>query len=267
MSFEDFSHYFSGVTICQVHDDYSYDAVHKNQKPEEFSVFKVNLSKGGHTFFMVTHADSRRFGGDDNYEYSPLRIIVAKQTGDNLDRVTGIAAAFQRDTWVDITAEPGDYLVYVEIGWTTDETDQFGFSVYSESPVKVSDVTFKESTFLERVYNLKLAKSVGQKRSIAAGIDFYEVLLDGENPETGKFYEGVYVDVIQNATKDSILDIEVLHKSFDNITLIGQFKGHDSYKYTIKCGEVKVAVKLKVDLTESVDAPISIKKTIRQGKS
>ena len=49
---------------------------------------------------MVTHADSRRFGGDDNYEYSPLRIIVAKQNGDGYERVTGIAAAFQRDTWV-----------------------------------------------------------------------------------------------------------------------------------------------------------------------
>ena len=212
---------------------------------------------------MVTHADSRRFGGDDNYEYSPLRIIIAKQNGEILDRVAGVAAAFQRDTWVQVNVEPGDYLVYVEVCWTTDQTDQYGFSVYSESPVKVSDATFKERNFLEKVFNLKLAQKFGTKRSIAPNIDFYEVLLDGENPDTGKFYEGIYFDLIHNATPDRILDIEVLHKSFDNIILYGQFKGHDSYKYTIKNGEMKGAIKLKVDLTESVDAPISIKKAIR----
>lgn len=263
MCFEDFSHYFSGVTICKVHDDYFYDAMHKNQKPEDFSVFKVNVSKGGDTYFMVTHADSRRFGGDDNYEYSPLRIIVAKQVGDTLERITGTAAAFQRDTWIEVDLTPGDYLVYVEICWTTDQTDQFGFSVYSASPVKVSDATFKEQNFLDKVFNLKLAQEIGTKRSIAPSIDFYEVLLDGENPETGKFYEGVYFDMIHNGSKDSTLEIEVLHKSFDNITLNGPFKGQDSYKYSVKKGESKGMVKLKVDLTESVDAPISIKKTIK----
>ena len=262
MSFEDFSHYFSGVTICRVHDNYSYDAVHKNQKPEDFSVFKASFTRAGDAYFMVTHADSRRFGGDD-YEYSPVRIIIAKQNGESLDRVAGLSASFQRDHWVQLNVEPGDYLVYVEVGWITDQTDQYGFSVYSESPVKVSDATFKERNFLDRVFNLKLAQKFGTKRSIAPNIDFYEVLLDGENPDTGKFYEGIYFDLIHNATPDRILDIEVLHKSFDNIILYGQFKGHDSYKYTIKNGEMKGAIKLKVDLTESVDAPISIKKAIR----
>ncbi|OMJ74153.1 hypothetical protein SteCoe_26972 [Stentor coeruleus] len=267
MSFEDFKHYFSGVTICRVHDDYNYQAMHKNQKQGDFSVFKVNLAKGGDTYFMVTHADSRRFGGDDNYEYSPLRIVVAKVVGNELERVAGIASAFQRDTWIQCNLPAGDYLVYVEIAWVTDQTDQYGFSVYSSSAITLSDATFKESTFLERVYNVKLAQKMGTKRPIAAGMDFYEVLLDGENPETGKFFEGIYFDTIVNSTKDSVLEIEVLHKSFDNVELYGQFKGRDSYKYVIKPGENKGAVKIKVDLTESVDAPVSIRKNIKPAKN
>ena len=264
MCLEDFKHYFSGVTICRVHDDYHYQAMHKNQKQDDFSVFKVNLQKGGETYFMVTHADSRRFGGDDNYEYSPLRIIVAKQNGNEYERVTGIASAFQRDTWLTINATPGDYLVYVQIAWRTEETDQYGFSVYSASPITLADATFKEGDFLDKVYNLKLAQKKGNKRNIAPGMDFYEVLLDGEDPDTGKFYEGIYFDMIVNSSKDQLLEIEVLHKSFENIELYGEFKGRDSYKLNIKPGKHQGAVKVKVDLTESVDAPVSIRKNLRQ---
>ena len=264
MSFEDFKYYFSGVTICRVHDDYHYAAMHKNQGQGDFSVFKVNVSKGGDTYFMVTHADNRRFGGEENYEYSPLRIVIARQNGNELERVTGIASAFQRDTWIQTDISAGEYLVYVEICWVTEETDQYGFSVYSESPVSITDETFKQSGFLEKVYNLKLAQDLGLKRSIDKGIDFYEVLLDGEDPETGKFYEGIYFDVINNSSRDSLLDIEVFHKCFENIKLHGKFEGRDSYKYSIKPGENKSTVKIKIDLTESVDAPVSIRKTIKR---
>ena len=267
MSYEDFCHYFSGVTICMVEDNYHYEALHKNQKPGDFSVFRASLATGGNTFFMVTHADSRRFGGDDNYEYSPVRVIVAKQTKDKLQRVEGLASAFQRDTFINLDLEAGDYLIYVQVCWTTDETDQFGFSVYSESSIKLSDTTFKETNFLDKVFNIELAKTFGNKRTIGPNIDFYEVQLDGENPETGKFYEGVYFDLISNASRDSILDIEVLHKSFENVELQGQFNGQDSYKLTLKPGESKGCVKLKIDLTDSVDAPISIRKTLRPARN
>jgi calpain-15 len=266
MSFEDFSHYFSGITICKVHDDYKKEALHKNQQPGENSVFKVTVAEGGDTYFMVIHADSRRFGGDENYEYSPVRLIISKQVGNKLERVAGIATAFQRDTWIQTQLTPGDYLVYVEILWTTDQTDQYGFSVYSASSIKLSDVTFKETNYFEKLIDIKLAKSIGEKRPIAPNIDFYEVQLDGENEETGKFFEGVYFDIIHNNTKDNLLEIEVLHKSFDNISLYGQFKGRDSYKLTLKPGEVKGCVKIKEDLTESVEAPISIRKTLKPFK-
>ena len=95
-------------------------------------------------------------------------------------------------------------------------------------------------------------------------MDFYEVLLDGEDPDTGKFYEGIYFDMIVNSSKDQLLEIEVLHKSFENIELYGEFKGRDSYKLNIKPGKHQGAVKVKVDLTESVDAPVSIRKNLRQ---
>ena len=268
MGFEDFKNFFSDVTICKVHDDYQYAAMHKNQKPGDFAVFKASISKGGHTYFMVTHADSRRFvAGDEEFDYSPVRIVVAKQNGEELERITGIAAAFKRDIWVEATVPAGDYLIYVEVCWVTDQTDQYGFSIYSASPVSLSDATFKENTFMEKVYNLKLAQKMGVKRPIAPNIDFYEVQLDGENPETGEFYEGIYFDMIVNSTKDQLLEIEVLHKSFENVELYGILKGRDSYKYNLQPGENKGAVKIKVDLTDSVEAPVSIRKTIKPFKN
>ena len=258
MSLKDFSHYFFGVTICRVHDEYFYKAVHRTQKKGEFSVFRVRIEKGGETYFIVTHMDKRKFA-DEEYDYSPLRIVVGRVGEAGVDRVEGMATAFMRDSWLVINAEPGEYLVYVEVSWVFDYTDMFGFTVYSASPIDLSESTFQHEDFIEKVYSLQLALKQGKKKDLLNGIEYYELLLDDKNPSTNEFFEGVYLDAFINTTKEPFT-VQVIHKSFKNICLTGKFKDSDSYKFTLAPGGSFTMIKKKVDLTASAKAPISLKK-------
>lgn len=257
MSFKDFSHYFFGVTICMVHDNFFYKALHKTQKKGEFAVFKAVFEKPGETYFIVTHADSRKFD-DEDFDYSPLRAIVTKKEGNEYKRVVGFGNAFQRDSWVKVEVEPGEYYIYVEVLWTSSHTDQYGFTVYSASPITLSDDTFQQPQFLEKIFTISLAQSMGKSKDILSGIQYYEVLLDGENKKTGLFHEGIYFDTFINKGSSS-QTLQVIHKSFKNIEIFGKFKGSDSYKFTLAPGESFSVIKKKKDLTGSASAPVSLK--------
>lgn len=258
MSLKDFSHYFFGVTICRVHDEYFYKALHRTQKKGEFSVFKVRIDKGGETYFIVTHMDKRKFA-DEDFEYSPVRIIVGKVVDAGLRRVEGMATAYKRDSWLVINAEPGEYLVYVEVSWNCDYTDLFGFTVYSASPIELSESTFQHEDFIEQVYNLPLAVKQGKKKDLLSGIEYYELILDDTNPSTNEFFECILLDAFINTTKEPCT-VQVIHKSFKNICLTGKFKDSDSYKFTLAPGGSFTMIKKKVDLTGSAKAPVSLKK-------
>ncbi|CAG9317183.1 unnamed protein product [Blepharisma stoltei] len=64
----------------------------------------------------------------------------------------------QRDIWAMNELEAGTYLVYIQMDWIQDLTEDYGFSVYSEYPIKLEDVTFQEQNFLYDVYTWNLAK-------------------------------------------------------------------------------------------------------------
>lgn len=257
MSFKDFCSYFFGVTICRVHDEYFYKALHKTQKLGEFSVFKVCVEKGGETYFIVTHMDGRKFD-DEEFDYSPVRIVVGRVEGNQVKRVEAIATAFKRDSWLVINAEPGEYLVYVEISWNCNYTDMFGFTVYSASQFTLADSTFQHEDFLEKVYSLQLAQNQGKKKEVLNGVEYYELLLDDSNPQTNEFFEGIYLDAFVNTSTETFT-IQVIHKSFKNIALTGKFKESDSYKFTLAPGGFFTMIKKKIDLTGSAKAPVSLK--------
>jgi hypothetical protein len=170
MSIEDFCHYFSNVTICRVHDNYFYEGMHLTQSVGLFNVIEVRLSNPGNTYFIVTQNDSRRYGEESGYEYYPVRIIVARKEGKSLSYVKGKANAYARDVWIECELEAGDYAVYVEIDWDGTFTDQLGFSCYSESSIELKNITYQYPDFVQKAYNLALAKEESQEKEIGAGI-------------------------------------------------------------------------------------------------
>mmetsp|Transcript_22702 Transcript_22702/g.22453 ORF Transcript_22702/g.22453 Transcript_22702/m.22453 type:complete len:593 (+) Transcript_22702:160-1938(+) len=268
MAFDDFARYFSSVTICRIHDSYHYEASHHTQKTGQFAVYKVTLSQPGQTYFITTQMDSRRFAEEDGYEYSPVRIIAGKvnpkkpgNKGCKLQYISGLANAYQRDVWSVADLEAGTYLVYVEIDWLNELTDQYGFSVYSASPIKLEDVTFQEKNFLQDIYTYNLAKQDSQPRSIGDGISFYTSTHYGAKDD-GKFMEGFLFDCIRNKSRNTIIELEVIHKSFDNMELLAPFEGGDSYKVKLKPGEKAVVVKKQISLVEETSVVISMRKKI-----
>lgn len=268
MAFDDFASYFSSVTICRVHDNYNYEALHNSQKQGSFAVYRVTLTKPGNTYFITTQTDSRRYAEDEGYEYSPVRIIVGKinqkkpgNKGARLKYISGLANAYQRDVWSMTELEAGTYLVYVEVDWLNDITDQYGFSVYSESPIKLEDVTFQEKNFLQDIYTYNLAKQDSQPKSIGDNITFWTSTHYGSSDD-GKFMEGFLFDVIRNKSRNTILELEIMHKSFDNMELLAPFEGADSYKVKLKPGEKTVIVKKQVSLIEETGLVISMRKKL-----
>jgi len=261
MPIKDFVNFFSNVTICCVHDDYQYQGIQKNQPQDGSSIFKVSLEEGGMTYFMVTQMDARRFDEDCEYDYSPVRIILARVEDGELVFLKGYANAFERDVWISEEVEPGEYLVYVQIDWIGDFTDQFGFSVYSGSKVKLSDVSFQEVNFLQRVFSVETAESEGAKvNQIGPDMYFYQVMHIGDDGE-GNFMEGCIYDIVVNDSKNSRLELDVIHKTFENMELLEPYEG-DSYFLKLDKGESKVVVKRQVSLLESNRITMSLRKKI-----
>jgi hypothetical protein len=115
----------------------------------------------------------RRFGEDSGYDYSPVRIVLAKKDGDNLTHIGGLANSYLRDVWDMYEVDPGEYLAYIECDWIDDFTDNVGFSVYSSMKTEIKNVTLTNQDFMQRVYTLELARQEAEEKELAPNMYFY----------------------------------------------------------------------------------------------
>mmetsp|Transcript_22703 Transcript_22703/g.22455 ORF Transcript_22703/g.22455 Transcript_22703/m.22455 type:complete len:270 (+) Transcript_22703:626-1435(+) len=263
MSFDDFSEYFSNVTICRVHDEYYYESLHYTQANNAYAVFKVTVYDSGETYFISTQVDDRVFDTESGYTYSPTRIIVAK-VNENIDQdrlsyISAVGNYEERDVWCSSEVEAGTYLVYIEINWSGNFTNQLAFSVYSASPVKIEDATFQEWDFISQVYTCDLARKQGKPALLGPDIYLYSVNNFGERSD-GKVKEGFLIEGIENCSKDLVLELEAIHKTMTNIEMLGQFAGADTYKVTLRPGEKAVVIKKQIDLAAEHTSAQVIKK-------
>lgn len=72
------------VTICRVHDNYYYKSLKSHQPGDNFTVSSVTVPESGEMYVIVTQEDMRRFGEESGYDYSAVRILLAKVDGDEL---------------------------------------------------------------------------------------------------------------------------------------------------------------------------------------
>lgn len=130
----------------------------------------------------------RRFGEESGYDYSPVRIVLAKVNGDSLEYKGGFANSYLRDVWEVFEVEAGEYLVYTEVDWLSEEfTDDVGLSIYCNSDISMKNVTVHNKDFMSRVYSLDLAKQEGEEKELGPDMYFYSGVHVGANPQTGKF--------------------------------------------------------------------------------
>jgi len=250
MCLDDFCNYFTDVTICMVHDHYDQTAIHVNQAPGKFTVCQLSIRKAGKVYVIICQPDTRIFNDDPDYQYAPVRQILAKLNPDgSLTLIGGEAEASKRDMWDEYDLEPGEYLVYTEVTWDGAFTTLHGISFYAHHRLGLKNVTSTNQDFLTRVYNKTLARSmVRTPRVLAPGVNYYSCERIGYSESAGEFLEGFIFDVIDNTSTASV-EVNVIHKVLQNLELCLPFSG-DSVTATVPAGQSVTIVKKQVSLTD-----------------
>lgn len=73
--------------------------------------------------------------------------------------------------------------------------------------------------------------------------------------------EGFMYDVIENNSRDKSVELEVMHKTFENLDLMPPYSG-DSYGVTVKPGSRQVIIKKQVSLLDVTDVSFGMRKRI-----
>lgn len=134
MCLDDIKKYFSRIQICRVNDRYRYSSFKARHKLGSFALirFVVN-APGGHHYLSINQTDERCFDRKNNYEYSVVRLIVAKieNPDEDVKRLTykNGKMGMDRDIWENYdNLEAGEYYMYVEFDWP-DNVQHTEFSV------------------------------------------------------------------------------------------------------------------------------------------
>ena len=140
MCIDDLRKYFSRVQICRINDNYIYSQFKARHKLNSFSLIRFVVNEpGGHHYLTVNQTDERCFDRKIEYDYSNVRLIVAKIENPDEDVKTltykNGKMGQDRDTWEEYeNLEPGEYYVYVEFDWPDNvQHTEFCLSCYGES--------------------------------------------------------------------------------------------------------------------------------------
>jgi calpain-15 len=263
MSLEDFRKHFTSVTICRAYDNFRYKNVQSSQEEGGYKIFRVDVSAPTRTYVSVSQIDDRRFDKDSGYEYATVRIIGAFK-----DPVTGVlhyiggrANTGLRDVWEQFECtQAGQYLFYIEIEWTTDATEKFGFSTYSSNEVSISDVTEAYLDFPNQVFNIETARKQGKVRELGPGITMYTCIRSGTDNDF-KYMEGFVYDAFENTSTNSRLNLEINHKTLTNLEIL-PLGTRSVVKLSLGPGESAVVLKKQIDMLEGQSYSMGMKKQI-----
>mmetsp|Transcript_19084 Transcript_19084/g.34702 ORF Transcript_19084/g.34702 Transcript_19084/m.34702 type:complete len:608 (+) Transcript_19084:2716-4539(+) len=262
MRLEDFTQWFTSLTICRVRDDYHYAFVKVNQPKDTFRVFEVTLQDAGTAVLQVTLPDQRHFGYDSDYAYPVVRMaasLINEQDEGLHEFLGGRANVYARDVWREFTINrPGKILVFVEADWETDHTTEFGFSVYSSSVATIVDVTENYPDALSFIYSPAYAKQFAERRELRSNVYLYEGERTGGDGK-GRYNEGFLFHYLENKTKNLTAIIEIQFPEFDNLELMYPDSGR-GYRVELKPGQFATIVIKHSRLMEQMSFATRVRK-------
>ena len=153
MSFEDFSTYFSFITICLINDNYVDASIIQSVPQGQRSQIAMSVPTRGQLYISLNQID-KRTNPDPNYAYSDMKFVVGKRLEDGrFDYIFGkqSSPAGERNIWEGAMFEPGDYIISVDINWKG-SINEFSVSTYGEVEPQLTAVTQEIPSFLEEVY-------------------------------------------------------------------------------------------------------------------
>jgi hypothetical protein len=167
MPYEDFLKYYSDVQICKVHDDYRYTSLRVNTNHKNAKFFKMSVVKEGKYYISVNQHSKRHHDKVEDFQYSSVWLIVAKQEGNEIKFIQADFKA-DREVWTDEHLPVGEYLLYVKVAWFDKAPRDFVLSSYGPNDVSFTSVD-KSSvpSFVEKVFTEKARRSSKKLESYA----------------------------------------------------------------------------------------------------
>ena len=252
LAFEDFQRYFESITLCYVHDQFwNFNLPMDQTKEEEYSVVELKVEKSTLLYFQVCQIDERRFGGaEGGYQYSPIRLILCKQSRDSLKYIDGKASLYSRDAWMQAELDPGTYLWYIEMGWRSDLTALFGVSVYCANPVSLRDVTSDNPNYIQQCYSEDFVTSHTPDGNFTVGsCTFLSYKLAGKKAN-GDMRESMYVDVFANKASDEPAAVVIKHQPWTNMRLCKPYHNNvmGNFELEVSPNSYQIVIKRPINL-------------------
>lgn len=124
-----FIRYFSNFVICHL-DPTATHTTHKfTTNTHKSNYFKVLVKTGGRYNFGV-YQQSKRKVDSPNYEYSPVRLVVAHEFKGDINYVTSINKASHGVYCESSNIEPGIYYIAVKMDWEGRNSRPIVLSIY-----------------------------------------------------------------------------------------------------------------------------------------
>ncbi len=238
MSYGDFCHYFSRVQICKVDGECVYSSLRLSlcKRP---SCVRVSVAKQA-TAYITVHQPNKEYYAYSSYEYSLVRLIIAKLEPEKADKPEGKGAdappkfkytyikgnmKLDRELCEEHCFDEGEYLLYIEMEKRRDSTKEtepdvpITLSLYSTKDITMrGDEWAQHPLFLEKVYS-SCALMTGEQFVYSA---------EGA-PQCAKYSEmrkeGYGYTYFENNSDDATIKEAVTYTMFDGLELVPPFKG------------------------------------------
>ena len=153
IEFEDYLAYYYNSTIWKYQSNEIFYYFNATDTVKEYAVFKFNIKKSKlktKLFLAVNQLNSRFKNKDENFEYAPLKVIIAKIAGDQLKFVDGDAVQFC-SVQLELEDLPtGKYIVFCKPQW----------EFYHHCRNLVWSININQETSIKRIYYKKFTSEI-----------------------------------------------------------------------------------------------------------
>ncbi len=78
LKLEDFFEFFESFSVSKIHEEYFYVSSQINHTRNAYSIRSFHLSQPSHCYLELSQLDKRYFRNSQDYEYSQMRLVLAK---------------------------------------------------------------------------------------------------------------------------------------------------------------------------------------------
>lgn len=165
MSVKDFEQFFVEFQICHYHDRYHYNAKSYVTAPSDETLLTFKINAPGIYYFSINQLNSRQFKPGEQYQYSPLSLMVVRQNPNGSYSFVGAVSDAYREIFIEQTCEAGVYFAYILTPWTR-RVNQFSFAIYGPELIEFAPADAKYMNE-DMKHTLKIGKARTDKLPVS----------------------------------------------------------------------------------------------------